>query len=311
MTMFKKIISFFAFNKKVIVEYSADNVLKYSASLAYYTTLSLAPLLVILISVSGFLFGKEAMRGEVYNQLAGLIGPAAALEIQAAIQNVHLSSNTPFATMVSLAVLLIGSTGIFVEIQDSLNKIWGLRTKTRKVWWKLIIDRVISFSLILSLGFVLTVSLILNALVAALSSKLNSIIMGAGDTMLPFIDTILSIGITMLIFAAIFKMLPDAKIKWKDVLIGALITAVLFALGKFGIGFYLGKSNLASVYGAAGSIIIIMIWIYYSSAILYLGAVFTKVYATDYGGKIYPNDYAVWIKTEEVAVPDVTLNEKK
>jgi len=309
--MFKKIISFFAFNKKVIVEYAADNVLKYSASLAYYTTLSLAPLLVILISVSGFLFGKEAMRGEVYNQLAGLIGPAAALEIQAAIQNVHLSSNTPFATMVSLAVLLIGSTGIFVEIQDSLNKIWGLRTKTRKVWWKLIIDRVISFSLILSLGFVLTVSLILNALVAALSSKLNSIIMGAGDTMLPFIDTILSIGITMLIFAAIFKMLPDAKIKWKDVLIGALITAVLFALGKFGIGFYLGKSNLASVYGAAGSIIIIMIWIYYSSAILYLGAVFTKVYATDYGGKIYPNDYAVWIKTEEVAVPDVTLNEKK
>lgn len=309
--MRKKIISFYTFNKQVFTEYFADNVLKYSASLAYYTTLSLAPLLVILISLSGFLFGKEAMKGEVYNQIAGLVGTEAALQIQAAIRNVHLHSNTAFATVVSITVLLISTTGIFGEMQDSLNKIWGLKIKARKVWWKLITDRLLSFSLILSIGFVLTVSLILNALVAAFSNKLNAVIMGAGDTLLPVIDTILSTAITTLMFATIFKVLPDAKIKWKDVLIGALITSILFTLGKFVIGFYLGKSNLASVYGAAGSIIIIMLWIYYSSAIMYLGAVFTKVYASDYGGKIYPNDYSVWIKTEVTTVPDLTLNEKK
>lgn len=309
--MRKKIRSFFIFNKQVITEYFADNVLKYSASLAYYTTLSLAPLLIILISFSGFLFGREAMRGEVYGQITGLVGKDAALQIQTAIQNVHLNDNTPFATAVSLIVLLIGATGIFGEVQDSLNKIWGLKTKTRKVWWKLLTDRLLSFSLILSLGFVLTVSLILNAFVAAFSSKLNGVIMGAGDTVLPIIDTILSAGFTMLMFATIFKVLPDAKIKWKDVFVGAFITSVLFSLGKFAIGYYLGKSNLASVYGAAGSVIIIMVWIYYSSAILYLGAVFTKVYASDYGGKIYPNDYAVWIKTEEIPVANVMLNEKK
>jgi len=309
--MRKKIRSFFIFNKQVLTEYFADNVLKYSASLAYYTTLSLAPLLIILISFSGFLFGKEAMRGEVYGQIEGLVGKDAALQIQTAIQNVHLNDNTPFATAISLVVLLIGATGIFGEVQDSLNKIWGLKTKARKVWWKLLTDRLLSFSLILSLGFVLTVSLILNAFVAAFSSKLNGVIMGAGDTLLPIIDTILSAGFTMLMFATIFKVLPDAKIKWKDVFVGALITSILFSLGKFAIGFYLGKSNLASVYGAAGSVIIIMVWIYYSSAILYLGAVFTKVYASDYGGKIFPNDYAVWIKTEEIPVPNVTLNEKK
>ncbi|CAN5813333.1 N/A [soil metagenome] len=307
--MYKKFISFVGFNRRVFTEYFADNLLKYSASLAYYTTLSLAPLLVILISVSGFLFGKEAMRGEVYGQISGLVGKEAALQIQTTIQNVHLNHNTPFATIISLAVLLIGATGIFAEIQDSLNKIWGLKTKTRKVWWKLLTDRLISFSLILSLGFVLMVSLILNAFVAAVSVRLNALIMGAGDTMLPLIDLLLSAAITMLIFAAIFKVLPDAKIKWKDVLVGALVTAVLFTLGKFAIGFYLGKSSLASIYGAAGSVIIIMIWIYYSSAILFLGAVFTKIYAMEYGGKIYPNEYAVWIETKEIPVANVKLNE--
>lgn len=309
--MKKKFRAFYKFNKQVISEYIADNVLKYSASLSYYTTLSLAPLIIMIISVSGILFGKEAMRGEIYGEISGLVGNEAALQIQETIQNIHLNNNTPFATVISVIILLVGATGIFGEMQDSLNKIWGLKTKTRKVWWKLLLDRLISFSLILSLGFVLTVSLILNAIVAAISTRLNNFIMGAGDTMLPMVDSVLSLGITMGMFATIFKVLPDAKIKWKDVLIGAFITATLFTLGKFAIGFYLGQSNLASVYGAAGSIIIIMIWIYYSSAILYLGAVFTKVYATCYGGKIYPNDYSVWIKMEEIPVPDVTLNEKK
>lgn len=306
-----KLVGFYHFNKQVFSEFIADNVLKYSASLSYYTTLSLGPLIVIIISASGFFFGKEAMRGEVYSQISGLVGKDAALQIQSTIQNIHLSGESPFATIVSIIVLIIGATGIFGEMQDSLNKIWGLKTKAKRVWWKLFTDRLISFSLIVSIGFVLTVSLILNAIIAAISSKLNGVIMGAGDTMLPMIDILLSIAITMVMFATIFKILPDAKIKWKDVFVGAFITSVLFTLGKYAIGLYLGRSNMASVYGAAGSIIIIMIWVYYSSAILYLGSVFTKVYATNYGGKIYPNDYSEWIKVEEIPVQDVTLNEKK
>lgn len=309
--MRKRVITFFHFNKQVFVEYIADNVIKYSASLAYYTTLSLAPMLVILITVSGTLFGREAMRGEVYNQLNGLVGADAALQIQNTMQSIHLNRDTPFATLISLVILLIGATGIFGEMQDSLNKIWGLKTTSRRVWWQLIVNRLLSFSIIICLGFVMMVSLILNAVVAAVSGKLNTVISGAGDTLIPVVDHIVSTGISCLMFATIFKVLPDARIKWKDVFVGALITAILFTLGKLGIGYYLSKSNLATVFGAAGSVIIIMIWIYYSSAILYLGAVFTKVYATNFGGKIYPNDYAMWIKVEQVPVSHVTLSEEK
>ena len=308
--MRKRVVGFLKFIKQVVVEYIADNVLKYSASLAYYTTLSLAPMLIIIITVSGFLFGKEAMRGEIYGEINGMIGSAAASQIQATIQNIHLNSHTPFATMVSFVILLIGATGIFGEIQDSLNKIWGLRTTDRRKWWKLLFDRVISFSIIVSLGFVLIVSLALNAVVATISNKLSVYVGGAGETMIIIIDNSISVLITTVMFATIFKVLPDAKIKWKDVFIGAIITSVLFMIGKLGIGFYLGHSNLTTVFGAAGSIIVVMIWVYYSSAILYLGAVFTKVYATDFGGKIYPNEYAVWIKLKEVPVANVTLSDE-
>ena len=305
--MRKRIGTFFLFNKQVVAEYLADNVIKYSASLAYYTTLSLAPMLVIIISVSGILFGREAMTGEVYKQINGLVGGDAAMQIQTTMQHIHLSKDTPFATIISFIILIIGATGIFGEMQDSLNKIWGLKTISRKVWWKLILNRLLSFTIIICMGFVLMVSLILNAVVAAVSGKLNTLIAGIGDTMIPVVDNVLSVGVTLILFATIFKVLPDAKIKWKDVFVGALITAILFTLGKLAIGYYLSKSNLATVFGAAGSVIIIMIWVYYSSAILYLGAVFTKVYATDFGGKIYPNDYATWVKVQQVPVAEVSL----
>jgi len=306
--MKRKILFFFRFIKQVVSEFIADNILKFSASLAYYTILSLAPLLIIILFTTGNLFGKEAIQGELYGEIKGMVGKDAALEIQNLISNIHLSSDNAFATILGVIILFIGATGIFGEMQDSLNRIWGLKTKTRKVWWKLILDRLISFSMILSLGFVLIVSLILNAIVAALSSKIIGISAGFGGSVVLLMDNGISLLITALIFGTIFKVLPDAKIKWKDVLIGALITAVLFMLGKYAIGFYLVKSQLANIYGAAGSVMILMIWVYYSSAILYLGAVFTKVYATNFGGKIYPNEYAVWIKTEEVPVSSVMLH---
>lgn len=307
--MKKRAITFFKFLRQVFTEFIEDNVLKYSASLAYYTVLSVAPLLVIVLSVSGFLFGKEAINGELYGQINHLVGSEAAMQIQDSIKNIKTNGDNFFATAIGIIVLLIGATGIFGEIQDSLNRIWGLKLKATSAWWKVITDRLISFSMILSLGFVLVVSLVLNAVAAAISDRIIARVPGMGEALLFFVDTVVTLSLTTVVFGAIFKVLPDAKIKWRDVTMGAFITACLFLLGKYGIGIYLGKSNLGSIYGAAGSVMILMIWVYYSSAILYLGAVFTKVYATDFGGKIYPNKFSVWIKTEEIPVPSVQLKE--
>lgn len=305
--MRKKIITGYIFLKQVFVEFIGDNILKYSASLAYYTVLSIAPLLVILLTISGFLFGKESLNGQLYKEINKLVGADAAMQIESSIQNIHLNKDNVFATTIGIVVLTIGATGIFNEIQDSLNRIWGLKIKAKKVWWKLLIDRLVSFSLILSLGFVLIVSLVLNAIAAAISNRIIAFVPGMGHIFLMVLDSVITLLITTLLFGSIFKVLPDAKIKWKDVTIGAFITACLFLLGKYGIGFYLGRSKLGSIYGAAGSIMILMIWVYYTSAILYLGAIFTKVYATDFGGKIYPSDFSEWVKVEEIPVSEVHL----
>jgi len=308
--MRKKVTAVFKYLKQVGTEFIEDNILKYSASLAYYTVFSLAPLLIIIISICGLLFSREAIEGHVYHQIKGLVGSDAATQVQDTIKNIHIFGHNFFATVISIVVLLVGATGIFGEVQDSLNKIWGLRIKTRKTWWKLILNRILSFSLILCIGFVMMVSLLLNALVSAFGNYLSRYASGLSVVMIQITDSVLSFLATTFLFTLMFKMLPDAKIKWKDVLIGGLITSTFFTLGKLGIGYYLGQSNLATVYGAAGSIIIIMVWVYYSAMILYLGAEFTKVYAKFYGGKIFPNEYAVWIKTEEVQVANPVLKNK-
>ena len=308
--MKKKIKNIYTYLKQVFTEFVEDNILKYSASLAYYTVFSLAPVLIVIISICGVLFGKEAIQGHIYGQIKGLVGNDAAVQIQETIKNIHLTGHNIFATIISIIVLLIGATGIFGEVQDSLNKIWGLRIKTKKTWWKLIINRLLSFSLILCIGFVMMVSLLLNALVSAFGTFLARYFSEFSVILVQLTDNVLTFIVTTFLFSLMFKVLPDAKIKWKDVLIGGLITSVFFTLGKLTIGYYLGSSNIASVYGAAGSIMIIMVWVYYSSIILYLGAEFTKVYAKLHGGKIYPNEYAIWIKTEETQVANPVLKNK-
>ena len=308
--MKKKIKNIYTYLKQVFTEFAEDDILKYSASLAYYTVFSLAPVLIVIISICGVLFGKEAIQGHIYGQIKGLVGNDAAVQIQETIKNIHLTGHNIFATIISIIVLLIGATGIFGEVQDSLNKIWGLRIKTKKTWWKLIINRLLSFSLILCIGFVMMVSLLLNALVSAFGTFLARYFSEFSVILVQLTDNVLTFIVTTFLFSLMFKVLPDAKIKWKDVLIGGLITSVFFTLGKLTIGYYLGSSNIASVYGAAGSIMIIMVWVYYSSIILYLGAEFTKVYAKLHGGKIYPNEYAIWIKTEETQVANPVLKNK-
>jgi membrane protein len=296
--------------KEVFIEFSADNIIKYSASLAYYTVFSIAPLLIVITTSFGFLFGKEAMQGRVYEQLNELVGNQAAIQIQDIIKNIHLSRNSFFATVISLIILLIGATSIFGEIQDSINKIWGLRMKKHKVWWKLILTRLLSFFLILSIGIIMIVTLLLNAAVAAFGKFIGKFISNYSIYFIQITDSILSFVIVAFLFALIFKILPDAKIGWKDVLFGGFFTAIFFTIGKMGISFYVSVSNITSLYGAAGSIIILMVWVYYSSIILYLGAEFTKVYAKLYGENISPNEYAEWVKIEKKTVSDSELKNK-
>lgn len=292
-------------------EFSADNIFKYSASLAYYTVFSIAPFLLIIITLSGLFFGKEAVQGEVYDQLNNLIGSVAAIQIQDTIKNIHLTGNNFFASVVSIAVLLIGATTIFGEIQDSLNKIWGLRIKARRVWWQLIITRLLSFSLIISIGFILMATLLLNAAVAAFGTFITKYISSYSVYVIEIAENSLSFVVSAFLFSLVFKILPDAHIKWKDVLLGGVVTAIFFTLGKIGISFYLKKSSLTSLYGAAGSIIILMIWVYYSSIILYLGAEFTKVHSKLYGGKILPNEYAEWVEIDEKQATGPQLKNKE
>ena len=311
MSFKKAFTSIFQYIKQVFKEFSADNILKYSASLAYYTVFSIAPLLVIVSALLGFFLGKEAMEGQIYYQLNHLLGNLAALQIQDIIKNIHLNSNNYIASVISIIILFIGATSIFGEIQDSLNKIWGLRIKTKRVWWKLILTRVLSFSLIISIGIIMIVSVLLNTLVNAFGKIISNYLENYSSYFIEITEAVLSFFITGFLFSLIFKILPDAKIRWKDVLLGGFVTAIFFTIGKIGIGFYLGKSNLTTLYGAAGSIIIFMLWVYYSSIILYLGAEFTKVQAKLYGGNIIPNEYAEWVQLEEKTVSTPKLKNEE
>ena len=274
--------------------------MKLSAALSYYTLFSLPGLLIIVLWISDIFYGKAAVEGTVYGQIADFVGRDAALQIQQTIRNATLSSDNKIATIVGLVTLIIGATSVFGEIQDSINLIWRLKAKPRKGWLKLLVNRLLSFSIIITLGFLLLVSLIINGILDALISRLTMAFPEAQVIALYIANVILSFVITSFLFGLIFKVLPDAKIKWHNVRIGALTTALLFMLGKFLISYYLGHNRMTSAYGAAGSVIVILLWVYYSAIILYFGAVFTRVYAIHTGSHIYPDDYAVWIKEVEV-----------
>jgi membrane protein len=194
----------------------------------------------------------------------------------------------------------LGATAVFAEIQDSINTIWGLKPKPKKGWLKVIINRVLSFSMVVSLGFLLLVSLAVSAAVEGLSKRLQHIFPDVTVVIFYIINLVISFIVITVLFSVIFKVLPDARIKWKDVLPGAIASTLLFMIGKFAISFYISKSNVGSTYGAAGSFVILLLWIYYSSIILYFGAEFAKAYAVNYGSEIRPSDYAVSIKNVEV-----------
>lgn len=288
--------------KYAFVALFEQKILKLSAALAYYTIFSLPGLIIIVIWVSEFFYEDRSIEGTVYRQIEGLLGADAAVQIQEVIRNSALSPEGSFATVIGLVTLVIGATSVFGEIQDSINQIWTLKAKPMKGrgWLRLIINRLLSFSMIISLGFLLLVSLVLNGLMDALLIRLTRIFPDTQVILAYVVNLLTTYLMTALLFGLIFKVLPDARIEWKHVRAGAFTTALLFMGGKFLISYYLGENKMSSAYGAAGSVIIILLWVYYSAIILYFGAAFTRGYAISSGSRIYPNKYAVWVEQVEV-----------
>jgi membrane protein len=279
--------------------FSDDKGFKLSGSLAYTTIFSLGPLLLLVMSLASIFFGKQASEGKMFIEINGLLGSSAARQIQDIIKNIRISGKTNFALVISIITLFIGATGIFIEIQDSLNVIWRVKAKPKRGLTQFIKNRLLSASLVISLGFLLVVSLMINGVTQALGTMLAGQFSGITVMVIDGINIIVTALIISFLFAVIFKVLPDIKIGWKNVRAGAVFTLVLFMAGRYLIGLYIQKTGTGSVYGAAGSVIVILVWVYFTSAILYLGAEFTQVYNDAKGTRIEPADYAVHIEQEK------------
>jgi membrane protein len=286
--------------RQAFTEFFNDHGLKFSASLSYYTLFSLGPVLMIIISLAGVFFGKDAVEGKIYAQIQGLVGSAVAIQIQDIIGNIEESQMGRSGAMLGLAILFVGATGVFTEMQDSINYIWSIKTKPKRGIIKLMLDRFLSFSLIISFGFILMVSLAVHALVDLLYDKLQTYFSEVTVIVFQAMNYAILFLVITCLFTIIFKVLPDARIRWKDAFTGATFTSVLFLIGKYLIGLYLGNSDVGVTFGAAASVVIILLWVYYTSIILYFGAEFTKVYTMNLGGGIVPKQTAVFIIKQEV-----------
>ena len=288
--------------KRSFIDFIDDNVLKLSSSLAFSTIFSLPGLLIIIIWLTTIFYGREIIEGQIYKQIEGFVGPSAAESIQETMRSSMFADSSKIATIIGFASLIIGATAVFGEIQDSINLIWKLKSKPKKGrgFVRMIINRLLSFSIIVSLGFILLVSLVING---AMDLLLNELLQKFPDVTVVVVyiaNLILTFFITAFIFGIIFKVLPDAKIEWRHVRVGAFTTAFFFMGAKFLISYYLGHSQMTTAYGTTGSIIIVLLWVYFSSMILYFGAAFTRQYAIEMGSNIYPNKYAVWVEKVEV-----------
>ncbi|RXF71777.1 YihY/virulence factor BrkB family protein [Arcticibacter tournemirensis] len=287
--------------------FGEDKAMKYSASLAYSTVFALSPLLVLIISLASIFYEKGEIQSKLFREIGAMVGPDTSHQLQLLIEKSAVSGGSTISLIISIVVLLIGATAIFTEIQDTLNIIWRVRPKPKKGFQKLIINRILSFSMIISLGFLLVVSLIINGIVAAISERLTMYFPDITILLVMAFNVVLTFLIISVLFGIIFKFLPDVRISWKDVRVGAIATALLFMLGRFLIGMYLQIAGTGSAFGAAGSVVVILTWVYYTAAILYFGAEFTQVYAEKFGTAIKPSPYAVHVvqQEEEVEVDEL------
>lgn len=292
----QKLRLFFKILKQTLVEFGDDRILKMSASLTYYTIFSLSPLILILISSASLFYKKDAVENRLYYELKNIVGPDVALQIQNFVTNSTLSGDSSFALYVGLGVLLFGATTMFTDMQDSLNLIWKIQVMPDKAWLKFIMNRGISFLMILAMGLILFATVLLSSIFVAFDAEIRDLLpidARFSKTTLVLVNNVLSVFVSVAVFYALFKMLPDAKIKTRPAFVGAVFTAVLFYIAKYLIGVYISNTRYSSIFGSAGSLIILLLWIYYVSTIIYLGAKFTKVFAEVNGYPIIPSKQAM------------------
>lgn len=306
----KKIKNLFGVLKASFNGFMDDKAFKLAASLSYYTVFSLGPVLLIIISLAGIFYGREAVQGRIYGQINGLVGSEAAVQVQEIVANVQQEGTSTIGAIVGIIMLVVGATAVFIEMQDSINMIWSVKAKPKKGWLAFLRNRLLSFSMIISIGFILLVSLIVSAFLDVLSDRLMRLFADYTVYLFYILNTAVIFLVIAGLFTVIFKVLPDAHIRTKDAFIGAAFTSVLFLIGKFAIGAYIGNSDLGATYGAAASIVIILTWVYYSSLILFFGAEFTKAYAITTGGGITPSKTAVFVMQREAKEIDTTPPEK-
>ena len=275
---------FFAFLREVIDEWQRDAALTLGAALAYYTMFAMAPLLILVIAVAGLALGRAAAQGEIVAQISGLMGPEGAKMIEDMIVRASSPASGITATLVSIGTMTLGATGVFGQLQSSLNEIFGGEPRYGTGIRGILLQRLLHFGMIIAIGFLLLVSLVLSAVVAALHGYLETYVPVLA-AVLPWLNFAISFVVVTGLFAIIYKVLPDVRLAWRDVWLGAVVTALLFTVGKSVIGFYLGRASTTSVYGAAGSLVLVLLWIYYSAQILFLGAEFTEVYSRRYGSR--------------------------
>lgn len=290
--------------KKAALDFNDDNGFKLSASLSYSTLFAVGPLLIVVISLTGIFFGQSAVEGRIYEQIKDLVGNNTAIQIQDIIKNIQQSRHTVAGAVIGGAVLLLAATGVFTEIQGSINYMWSIQSKPKKSWLKFLLDRLLSFSLIVGFGFISLVSLVINSLMDVLSGHLKTYFSHFTVYLFYTVNILLTLAAITFLFTIIFKILPDAIVRWRDAIAGAVFTGSFFMVGKFLIGVYLGNSNIGATYGAATSIVVILTWVYYSSIILYFGAEFTKTYAAKRHSRIRPSETAVLIVKREVQVAE-------
>ena len=289
-------------------KFAQDNPMNYSASIAFYTIFSLPGILIVTVAILGAFYDEKLVQSELFYQIRLLLGEQSADEIEKILANAEQSGETTVARTVGIITLLFSATTVFVSLQEALNRIWGLKAKPEREWLKFIMNRLLSLAMIISMGFLLLVSLVVDTLLVMFKNYISGYLLGIPTFFLDAFNIFFSLALVTFIFGLIFKVLPDAKIKWKDVGVGAFITTLLFVIGKFLISFYLGSSSLGSTYGAAGSLVLLLIWIYYSSTILLIGAEFTFVYSRNIGSVIRPSEAAVKVKLKEQEEGDKPVN---
>jgi membrane protein len=280
--------------KSTFSEFKQAECSNLAASLSYYTVFSLAPMLLVIIAVASLFLGQEAVTGALFHQIRGLVGDDAARAIQTMMENAYKPKSSMIATAIGIITLIFGSTGVFAQMQNCLNKIWAVKPKPKqkRQWLRQIQNRFLSFGMLLGIGFLLLVSLAASAMLAGFWNYIAARIPNFPVIILKVIELIVSISLTSALFTMMFKFLPDIKIRWRDVWKGGMVTAVLFEIGKNAIGIYLGKSNIASTYGGTGALVVILLWVYYTALILFFGASFTKAYTSLYGKGVVPEEYA-------------------